>query len=39
MTTDEKIRYGIMALGAASVVAAGFGIHFGPVDISGAWGS
>jgi hypothetical protein len=31
MSTDEKIRYGMMALGGASVVLAAFGFHTGPI--------
>ena len=39
MTTDEKIRYGMMALGGASVVMAAFGLHVGPLTQSaGSWG-
>ena len=40
MTLDQKVRYGMMALAAASVVAAGFGIHLSPLaDIAGGAGA
>ena len=32
MTIDEKIRYGMMAVGAASVVMATLGLHLGPLS-------
>jgi hypothetical protein len=31
MTTDEKIRYGMMALTGSSVVLAAFGVHVNPL--------
>ena len=36
MSTDEKIRYGMMALGGASVVMAAFGIHINPLATAGS---
>lgn len=36
MTTDEKIRYGMMALGGASVVLAAFGVHINPAAVAGS---
>lgn len=40
MSTDEKIRYGMMALGGASVVLTAFGFHVGPIaQNGGTWGS
>lgn len=40
MTTDQKVRFGLMALTGASVVAAGFGIHISPLaDIAGGAGA
>lgn len=39
MTTDDKIRYGMMALAASSVVLAAFG-HVSPLAQSTAsWGA
>jgi len=39
MSTDDKIRYGLMALTGASVVLTTMGAHFGPLTgpVSG-WG-
>ena len=39
MSTDDKIRYGMMALTSASVVLATMGVHVGPLTgpVSG-WG-
>ena len=31
MTTDEKVRYGMLALGGASFVLAAMGLHIGPL--------
>ncbi len=37
MSTDDKIRYGMMALTGSSVVLAAFGVHINPLQIiSGA---
>jgi hypothetical protein len=38
MTLDEKIRYGMLALGAASVVMTALGVHLSPLDIVGGAG-
>jgi hypothetical protein len=39
MSTDEKIRYGMMALGGASVVLAAFGVHVNPLTQVAGFGS
>jgi hypothetical protein len=40
MTEDQKIRFGLMALAGASVVAAGFGIHLSPLaEVAGGAGA
>jgi hypothetical protein len=39
MTLDEKIRYGMLALGATSIVLATLGVHIGPLDIAGGHGA
>lgn len=37
MTIDDKVRYGMMALGGASLVFAAMGLHIGPLEtLSGA---
>jgi hypothetical protein len=38
MTLEDKVRYGTMALGGASVVFATLGVHFSPLDTIGSWG-
>lgn len=39
MTIDEKVRYGMMALGGASVVFATLGLHVSPLAyVVGSWG-
>jgi len=38
MTIDEKVRYGIMALGGASLVLATLGVHISPLEIGGGYG-
>jgi hypothetical protein len=39
MSTDEKIRYGMMALAGASMVLTAFGIHMSPLQqTAGTWG-
>lgn len=38
MTLDEKIRYGMIALGGASIVLATLGVHFNPLEIVGGYG-
>jgi hypothetical protein len=38
MTLDEKVRYGIMAVGGASLVLTALGLHLSPLEqISGAF--
>jgi|GEM_PF-2184871 hypothetical protein len=32
MTIDDKVRYGMMALGGASLVFAAMGLHIGPLE-------
>jgi hypothetical protein len=41
MTTDQKVRLGLMAVTGASVVLAGLGIHMSPmaVEIAGGAGA
>jgi len=40
MTIDEKVRYGMMALGGASVVFATLGVHISPLaDQITSWGN
>ncbi|MGP8125630.1 MAG: hypothetical protein ACLQEQ_07180 [Nitrososphaerales archaeon] len=39
MTTDEKIRIGMVALAGASLVFASLGLKIGPLEIIGGWGS
>jgi len=39
MTLDEKIRYGMLAIGGASIVFATLGLNLGPLEIIGGWGS
>ena len=31
MTIDEKVRYGMMALGGASLILAAMGVHITPL--------
>jgi hypothetical protein len=31
MTIDEKIRYGMFAVGGASIVLTALGLHVGPI--------
>ena len=38
MTLDEKVRYGMMALGGASVVFATLGVHVSPAGTHGRVG-
>lgn len=38
MTLDEKIRYGMIALGGASLVFATLGVQVTPLGISGGMG-
>jgi hypothetical protein len=39
MTPDEKVRYGLIALGAASLVFATLGLHISPLDAMSGAGS
>jgi hypothetical protein len=39
MTLDEKVRYGMVALGGASIVLATLGVHISPLDIAGGVGT
>lgn len=32
MTIDEKVRYGMMALGGASLILATLGVHITPLN-------
>lgn len=38
MTLDEKVRYGMVALGGASIVLATLGVHITPLQIIGGNG-
>ncbi len=38
MSTDDKIKFGMMALSGASVVLATMGVHLGPIEIQGFGG-
>jgi len=39
MTLDEKVRYGLVALGGASIVLATLGVHLSPLEIAGGIGT
>jgi len=39
MTPDKKVRYGMVALGAASLVFATLGLHVSPLDAMSGAGS
>jgi hypothetical protein len=39
MTLDEKVRYGMIALGGASVVLATLGVHISPLSVIGGMGT
>jgi hypothetical protein len=39
MTLEEKVRYGMLAVTGAAVVANVLGIHVSPLDITGGAGS
>jgi hypothetical protein len=39
MTLDEKVRYGMMAVGGASFILAAFGVHISPLDNGGSYGN
>lgn len=38
MTLEDKVRYGMMAIGGASVVFATMGVHFSPLMVAGGYG-
>ena len=38
MTLDEKIRYGMLAVGGVSLVFAALGVHITPLEICGGMG-
>jgi hypothetical protein len=33
MTIDDKVRYGMLALGGASLVLAAMGVHINPLQV------
>ena len=39
MTLDQKVRFGIMAVSGAAVVANFMGVHLSPLEIVGGAGS
>jgi len=39
MTLEEKVRYGMLAVTGAAVVANVLGVHISPLDIAGASGT
>jgi hypothetical protein len=39
MTLDQKVRFGMMAISGAAVVANMMGIHLSPLEIIGGSGS
>lgn len=39
MTLDEKIRFGMLALGGASIVFASLGLNVGPLEIIRGFGT
>jgi hypothetical protein len=39
MTLDEKVRYGMLALGGAGIVLATLGVHINPLEIIGGAGT
>lgn len=39
MTLDEKVRYGMLAVGGASIVLAALGLHVGPLTNGPAGGA
>ncbi len=38
MTLDEKVRYGMVALGGASIVLTALGLHVSPLGFVGGAG-
>jgi len=39
MTIDDKVRYGMMALGGASLVLTAMGLHISPLEYAGGFGT
>ena len=39
MTLDEKVRYGMLALGGATLVFTAMGLHVGPLETLGGAGT
>lgn len=39
MTLDEKVRYGMVALGGAGIILATLGVHITPLQIIGGAGT
>jgi hypothetical protein len=39
MSVEEKVRYGMMALGGASLVFSTLGLHVSPLEAIGGLGS
>jgi hypothetical protein len=40
MTTEDKVKYGMMALGGASIVFTTLGVHISPLaQVTGGWGN
>ena len=38
MTLEDKVRYGMMAVGGTAAILATLGLHFSPLDIVGSYG-
>jgi hypothetical protein len=38
MTLEDKVRYGMMAIGGASIVFATLGVHFSPLIVTHGYG-
>jgi hypothetical protein len=39
MSLDDKVKFGIMAMGGASVILATLGVHVSPLETVGSWGN
>jgi hypothetical protein len=39
MTLEEKVRYGMLAVTGAAVVANVLGVHISPLDLAGSSGT
>jgi hypothetical protein len=39
MTLEDKVRYGMVALGGASIVFATRGVHISPLEVIGGYGN